>query len=191
MARTADGRARCEIDGGDPVHVPFRGWRPGPFSAGGVNRDIETTEALTTGMHRRRFLERAGTAAAAVGGTTALAGCSTVLGDEEYDVGMVADGYRPDELTVSVGDTVVWENTSSRTHTVTAYEGGIPEEADYFASGGYDDEDTARDAWSEEFGGALETGDRFSHTFTVPGQYEYVCVPHEFGGMYATVIVEE
>ena len=142
-------------------------------------------------MHRRRFLERAALVGGAIGGTTALAGCSTVLGDEEYDVGMVADGYRPAELTASVGETVVWENTSSRVHTVTAYEGGIPEDADYFASGGYDDERTARDEWHANFGGALQTGDQFSHTFEVPGRYDYVCVPHEFGGMYATVFVEE
>lgn len=90
-------------------------------------------------MHRRRFLRRIG-AAGGVAATTALAGCSSVGGEPGYDVGMVADGYRPAELTVAVGDTVVWENTSARTHTVTAYEGGIPEAADYFASGGFDDE---------------------------------------------------
>lgn len=142
-------------------------------------------------MHRRRFLERAALTGGALGGATALAGCSTVLGDEEYDVGMVADGYRPAELTVSVGDTVVWENTSSRVHTVTAYEGGIPDDAAYFASGGYEDEQTARDVFWDDFGGAMETGDQFSHTFEVPGRYDYVCIPHEIGGMYATVFVAE
>ncbi|WP_049912200.1 plastocyanin/azurin family copper-binding protein [Halorubrum kocurii] len=141
-------------------------------------------------MHRRRFLRGAGVAGG-VAATTALAGCAGVGGEPDYDVGMVADGYRPAELTVSVGDTVVWENTSARTHTVTAYEGGIPEGADYFASGGFDDERSARDAWQDDFGGALESGDRFAHTFSVPGRYDYVCIPHETGGMYATVFVEE
>jgi len=136
-------------------------------------------------MHRRRFLARIG-GGATVGASAALAGCL----DEGYDVGMTADGFVPDELTVSVGDTVVWENTSTRNHTVTAYEGGIPDEAAYFASGGFDDERTARDAWHDDFGGRLENGDRFSHTFEVPGRYDYVCIPHEFGGMYATVFVE-
>ncbi len=138
-------------------------------------------------MERRRFLGRVGTAAAAVGTPAVLAGCL----DEEYDVAMTADGFVPDELTVEVGTTVVWENTSSRRHTVTAFEGGIPEEAEYFASGGYEDERTARDAFWTEFGGELNNGDRFSHTFEVPGRYDYVCVPHEDGGMYATVFVEE
>lgn len=138
-------------------------------------------------MHRRRVLRRVG--AAGVG--TAFAGCARVGGDPGYDVGMLASAYRPAELTVSVGDTVVWENTSARAHTVTAYEGSIPDAADYFASGGYDDEQTARDAWASDFGGGLESGDRFSHTFEVAGRYDYVCIPHETGGMYATVFVEE
>jgi len=75
-----------------------------------------------------------------VAATTALAGCSSVGGEPDYDVGMVADGYRPAELTVAVGDTVVWENTSARTHRYCLREGGIPEAADYFASGGFDDD---------------------------------------------------
>jgi plastocyanin len=142
-------------------------------------------------MHRRRFLRRAG-AAGGVAATTALAGCSSVGGEPDYDVGMVADAFRPAELTVSVGDTVVWENTSARGHTVTAYEDAIPDAADYFASGGFDDEERAREAWwSADFGGRLESGDRFSHTFEVAGRYDYVCIPHETGGMYATVFVEE
>lgn len=138
-------------------------------------------------MERRRFLGRVGTAAVTVGMPAVLAGCL----DEDYDVAMTADGFVPDELTVSVGRTVVWENTSSRRHTVTAYEGGIPDEASYFASGGYEDEQTARNAFWDDFGGELDNGDRFSHTFEVPGRYDYVCVPHEDGGMYATVFVEE
>jgi len=37
----------------------------------------------------------------------------------------------------------------------------------------------------------LESGDRFTHTFEIAGRYDYVCIPHETGGMYATVFVEE
>lgn len=140
-------------------------------------------------MHRRRFLRRIGAAGAGVGATTALAGCSGVGGDAGYDVGMVADGFQPSSLTVSVGDTVVWENTSSRTHTVTARR--LPDGAEYFASGGYEDYDTARVEWREDFGGALENGDRFSHTFDVPGNHYYVCIPHLDGDMVGTVTVEE
>lgn len=137
-------------------------------------------------MDRRRFLGRIG-AGVAAGASAGLAGCL----DDDYDVGMRASAYTPETVTVAVGDTVVWQNTSTRAHTVTAYEGAIPDEADYFASGGYDNEATAREAWTADFGGALESGDRYSRTFSVPGRYEYVCLPHEEGGMYATVVVEE
>ncbi|MES3160464.1 MAG: plastocyanin/azurin family copper-binding protein [Halorubrum sp.] len=138
-------------------------------------------------MSRRRFLRRVGAAGVAVGTPVALAGCL----DEGYDVGMTADGFVPEELTIAPGEAVVWENTSTRNHTVTAYEGGIPEGAAYFASGGFEDETTAREAWHDAFGGRILNGERFSHTFEVPGRYDYVCIPHEFGGMYATVFVEE
>ncbi|OYR53986.1 plastocyanin/azurin family copper-binding protein [Halorubrum halodurans] len=138
-------------------------------------------------MHRRRFLERAGAAGVAVGTSLALAGCLA----DQYDVGMTATGFVPEAVTVEVGDRVVWENTSVRGHTVTAYEDAIPEAAEYFASGGFESEAAARAAWSDEFGGRLENGDRFSHTFSVPGRYDYVCIPHETGGMVGAVIVEE
>ena len=137
-------------------------------------------------MERRRFLAGAGGVAVAVG--LPLAGC--LEDDDEYDVGMTATEYVPQEITVDVGDTVVWRNTSTRAHTVTAYEGGIPEEAAYFASGGYDDEPTAREEWWDDRGGAMDSGEAYQHTFEVPGRYDYVCVPHEDGAMIGAVIVE-
>jgi plastocyanin len=141
-------------------------------------------------MYRRRFLRRAGAAGSAAT-AAALAGCAGVGGEPDFDVGMLASAYQPREITVAVGDTVVWENTSARSHTVTATAGGIPEEAEFFASGGFDDYETAEAAWQSDFGGILENGDRFEHTFTVPGAHEYVCIPHREGGMYGTVVVEE
>ena len=141
-------------------------------------------------MYRRRFLRRAGAAGSAAA-AVALAGCAGVGGEPDFDVGMLASAYQPREITVSVGDTVVWENTSARAHTVTATAGGIPDEAEFFASGGFDDYASAEAAWNADFGGILESGDGFEHTFTVPGAYEYVCIPHREGGMFGTVIVEE
>ncbi|MEF8780661.1 MAG: plastocyanin/azurin family copper-binding protein [Haloferacaceae archaeon] len=137
-------------------------------------------------MKRRRFLAAAGTA-----GTVGIAGCSGVLGSEDYDVGMTATMFVPTDLTVEAGTTVIWENTSARSHTVTAYESDLPDGAEYFASGGFEDETTAREAWWNDRGGILESGDRFTHTFEIPGEYRYVCIPHETGGMIGSVIVEE
>jgi len=136
-------------------------------------------------MNRRSYL--AGVAAATAG----LAGCSGILADD-YDVGMSANAFEPAELTVSVGDEVVWRNTGTRGHTVTAYDGGIPEEAAYFATGGFESETAAREDW---FGGPQDgrivTGETFSHVFEVPGSYGYVCLPHERNNMAGVVTVEE
>lgn len=53
--------------------------------------------------------------------------------------------YDPRSLTVEPGDTVVFETVGGGPHTVTAYEESIPEEADCWASGGFDSEQAARD----------------------------------------------
>ncbi|WP_101296480.1 cupredoxin domain-containing protein [Halegenticoccus soli] len=138
-------------------------------------------------MNRRTFLASVGAA-----GLAGVAGCTALqFGPKNYDVGMRAVAFDPSEYTVSVGDEVVWTNTSSRAHTVTAYENSIPEGADYFASGGYDGEAAAREAWREDMGGALTSGQSYRHTFDVPGRYDYVCIPHEQGGMIGTIVVEK
>ncbi|WP_226010313.1 plastocyanin/azurin family copper-binding protein [Halomicrobium salinisoli] len=139
-------------------------------------------------MHRRAYL-RAAAGASAVG----LSGCLGFLSSdaEEYDVGMSTIEFRPEEYTVSAGDTVVWRNTSKQGHTVTAYEDGIPDDAAYFASGDYDSESAARDAWGDRTDGVLTQGQTFEHAFEVPGTYEYVCLPHESRGMAGRIVVEE
>jgi plastocyanin len=139
-------------------------------------------------MDRRTFL-----AAAASGGIAGLAGCAGVFGSNapEYDVGMRAAAFVPAEIGVSVGDTVVWYNNNDRPHTVTAYEGAIPDEAAFFASGGFDSEGAARDGYESDFSGAIDPGVTYEHTFEVPGSYGYFCVPHEGGGMIGTVEVAE
>jgi plastocyanin len=136
-------------------------------------------------MQRRAFLASVGTA-----GLTAVAGCAG-MNAKQGDVQMRAVAFDPPEFTVSVGDTVTWYNASSRAHTVTAYENAIPEQATYFASGGYETENAARKAWRDELGGGVTSGETYSHTFEVPGEYQYVCIPHEQGGMVGTIVVEE
>jgi plastocyanin len=138
-------------------------------------------------MDRRAFL-----AGLAGGASLGLAGCTSGgAGGADYDVGMSASAFEPDRIEVPLGETVVWRNTNSRAHTVTAYEAGIPDGADYFASGGYGSEQAARDAFFDSFGGAMSTRDTFEHTFTVPGQYDYFCIPHEQAGMHGSVVVGE
>lgn len=137
-------------------------------------------------MRRRRFLTAAGSAA-----TLSTVGCLGLSnGEEDWDVGMTAQAFRPYELTVSVGEEVVWENTSSRAHSVTAYEDSLPNGAAFFATGGFDSEAAAREAWDGSEG-AITSSERFTHTFEVAGEYSYFCIPHESAGMVGTVIVEK
>lgn len=135
-------------------------------------------------MQRRAFLASAGAATAAITG-----GCAGLRASEDYDVGMTLDSFDPETITVTPGTTVVWKNTSSRGHTVTAYEGSLPEGAAYFASGGFETETAARDAWTSQKGGIFYGDETFEHTFEVPGTYGYVCLPHERDGMVGSVEV--
>jgi plastocyanin len=61
--------------------------------------------------------------------------------------------YGPSQLDVLPGTTVLWSNVSSRTHTVTAYDGTFDS-------------------------GHLEPEARFSVTFARPGAYQYHCSIH-------------
>ena len=145
-------------------------------------------------MNRRVYLAAVGSAVSA-----GLAGCSTVMStfsDERpcdgdgCTIGMNRNEFLPDEYEASVGETVVWKNTSDADHTVTALENGIPDDAEYFATGGYETEQAARDAWNHN-GGSLGLRDTFEHTFEVPGRYEYICIPHVRADMTGTIIVTE
>lgn len=87
--------------------------------------------------------------------------------------------YEPDSVTVSVGTTVRWRNDGQAVHDATdrldatthTEHVGYPAGAQPFDSG------------------SLAPGQTFSHTFTVPGTYKYICIPHEMGGMTGEVIV--
>ena len=137
-------------------------------------------------MHRRAFLtSTAGLSA------VALAGClGTSREQASYDIGMSSNAFLPQEdFEPRVGKPVVWRNTGSRMHTVTAYESGIPERAAYFASGGFRNEQAARDGWVGGTNGGIAGGETYEHTFEVPGTYNYFCIPHERGGMVGTFTV--
>lgn len=137
-------------------------------------------------MKRRAYL------ATVAGASVSLAGCSFGSAEaEDYDVGMSAVEFRPVEAEATVGEPVVWKNTSSRGHTVTAYADGLPEGAAYFASGGYESESAARDEWRTGGGGTIAGGETYEHTFEVAGTYSYFCIPHESGGMVGEVLVRE
>ncbi len=88
--------------------------------------------------------------------------------------------FEPAEITVRVGDKVEWRNRTLLTHTVTADPRitadasnlELPEGARPFNSA------------------AIPAGQVFRYTFTVPGTYRYLCLPHEGQKMFGTVVVE-
>lgn len=139
-------------------------------------------------MDRRSYLSVAGTTVA-VGMAGCLGASSQPTGD--YDVGMTIDSFRPDRLEVSPGTTVEFRNTSSHSHTVTAFQDGYPDEAAFWSSGNFDSEAEAVDAWnSPSQGGRLTQNDSYEHTFEIEGVYSYYCIPHIRAEMTGTVVVE-
>lgn len=124
--------------------------------------------------------------------SSALAGC-TGGGDgagDERTIEMTDDlKFDPANPKVRVGGTVIWENIGSVKHTVTAYQDRIPDDAAYFASGGFDTEEAARDAYPDK--GDIPEGESYEHTFEVKGTYEYFCIPHEDAGMTGTIEIAE
>ena len=116
-----------------------------------------------------------------------LAACEgSGANDAPPDVEMVnGQHFEPDSITVNVGDTVIWKNSSSETHTVTAY-GNKMFDNNYFASGPFPSEEDARAHLSE---GLIDPGERYQYTFEKAGTYEYFCIPHEASGMKGTIIV--
>ena len=140
-------------------------------------------------LTRREALSAASTALVATG----LAGCGSDGERDENTVEMTNGlAFEPDRLTVAVGETVTWENVGSTRHTVTAYEDGIPDGAEYFASGNFDSEAAARNAYtpgsSEQ--GDIDGGSSYEHTFETVGTYEYFCIPHE-STMTGTIVVTQ
>lgn len=137
-------------------------------------------------MKRRTLLVSLGSAA-----SVGLAGC--LGGSEELaenEVGMSTRRFEPVSKTVAAGTTVRWRNTDRGMHTVTAYGDEIPEDAAYFATGGFDSEQAAKNAWYNSTDGGLDPGGTFEYTFEVPGEYNYYCIPHEAAGMVGAVVVE-
>ncbi|PSQ45518.1 halocyanin [Halobacteriales archaeon SW_7_68_16] len=143
-------------------------------------------------MRRRAYLAAAGTGVASLSGCLGVLGTGGATCDEGCSVGMASNAYLPREYAeATVGEPVVWVNTSSRGHTVTAYEDAIPAGATYFASGGYGNETAAREGWDADLGGRLDPGEEYEHTFEEPGEYGYFCIPHERTGMVGTIVVSE
>lgn len=102
----------------------------------------------------------------------------------------MVDGQRfePASLSVQMGTTVRWVSEAEDPHTVTAYADSLPEDAEYFSSGGAPGEEEARADVAE---GLIREGDTYEVTLNAPGTYRYFCIPHEAQGMTGTITVTE
>jgi plastocyanin len=87
-----------------------------------------------------------------------------------HNVNVTNDVFTPKLITIVAGDEVTWTN-SEGFHNVNGSTGTYPDNP-------------------ESFGNSTGTGWTYSHTFTIPGVYNYQCDPHVGLGMVGQVIVE-
>ena len=88
--------------------------------------------------------------------------------------------FSPDTVRIRSGETVLWRNSSMLPHTVTA-------DASKAAAA----KNVVLPVGAEPFdSGNIDAGGSYSYTFSVPGTYQYVCLPHELAGMIGVVVVE-
>jgi plastocyanin len=89
--------------------------------------------------------------------------------------------FSPATLNISVGETVTFRNTSSGgiIHTATCDPAKATNPANVSLPAG-------AAVWDS---GSLAPGGEFNHTFTVAGQYRYLCRPHELQAMLGTINV--
>lgn len=88
--------------------------------------------------------------------------------------------FIPLTVTIQKGDTVQWINNAASLHSVTTNSAvaqnpkdvSLPKDAKPFDSG------------------FMPPGAKWSYTFTVPGTYKYLCLPHEKDGMTGIVVVK-
>jgi plastocyanin len=97
---------------------------------------------------------------------------TSILAQTSHNVTVANFSFTPSSLTIEVGDTVFWTNTSG-THNVNGSMTTFPSNPDSFGSG------------------APSSGWTYSYVFTMAGDYTYRCDPHAGGGMTATIAVSE
>lgn len=92
--------------------------------------------------------------------------------------------FEPEHVTVKVGETIAWVNESTLPHTAT----GAPEQNPVATSHPeYVRLPDGAEPWGSEL---LQPGESYVHTFTIPGEYKYLCIPHVLSGMRGTITVE-
>jgi plastocyanin len=87
--------------------------------------------------------------------------------------------FDPIGLWVEPGATVTWLNDDPvNSHTTTAYHPANRNHPLRIPAGAK--------PWNSDY---ILPGDRFSVTLTVPGVYDFFCIPHEMAGMVGRIVV--
>jgi plastocyanin len=112
-----------------------------------------------------------------------LAGEAAAAGSAEIVMRGNADGSRvwfdPIGLHVEPGSTVRWINRDrGNSHTATAYHPRVMNRPQRIPAGA--------EPWDSDY---LLPDEAFSVTLTLPGVYDFYCVPHEHAGMVGRVVV--
>lgn len=89
---------------------------------------------------------------------------SSISNPDKNTVEIQNFAFVPTELTISVGDTVTWENKDSASHTILS------------------------DSGTEISSGSLSMGQTYAHTFNAAGIFSYHCSIHP--SMKAKIIVQ-
>lgn len=91
---------------------------------------------------------------------------AVAVAQESHVVETQDNVFDPEEITISVGDSIEFQNTGRAPHTATAEDGSF---------------DT----------GNLNAGQSRTITFNEAGTIEYICIYHESLGMVGTIVVED
>ncbi len=135
-------------------------------------------------MHQitiRTTLSRAGVALAALLFVAALVPPVTSAKEVEIKMTDTPAAFVPSKVTVKVGDKVEWINNAQSLHSVDADPSKAQTPGDIVLPAGAKPFDS----------GFMAPGAKYSYTFTVPGTYKYVCLPHEKDGMKGEIVVEK
>jgi plastocyanin len=87
--------------------------------------------------------------------------------------------FEPKKIDVDVGEKVTWKNAGKIGHTVTADRSKAADPSLVNIPAGTKEWDS----------GLVNEAESYSRTFEKPGNYRYICIPHEGVGMVGTVVV--
>lgn len=90
---------------------------------------------------------------------------------QDHIVTLQNNAFTPQELTINVGQTVLFDNVQG-THNVNGTQTAYPDNPESFGNGA-----------------AMPAPWNYEHTFTIAGTYQYKCDPHEVLGMVGTITV--